>query len=244
MLTGFNTDVRFEGRTYHVQSEDRGLAHPMLESLVYCGGQILHQERSTYGNRLDEANLEAVVAALLDRQHREIVRRARHGEFALAAGHAIGLAAGSAGAAPAAEQGPLVDHLAALLATDDEIEPLELTFAREGGAASLAGTLAVRRSEDGASASGARVTGRLIGFGLTPATVLTAEADEAGGVPVVLVLPPTATAVIFAAERGAGGGRLRVPVLTGGPAAVPGPEETLTHVSGPRLASPGRGSSS
>jgi len=244
VLTGFNTDVRFEGQTYHVQSEDRGRAHPVLESLVYCGGQILHQERSSYESRLEAANLEAAVAALLDRQHRDIVRRARHGEFALVAGHATGIAAGAAGAAPAAEQGPLIDQLSSLLATDEEVEPLELTFARDDEAPSMRGILSVRRAEDGAAVPGTRVTGRLVGLGLAPMTVLTAETDDTGTTPVLLVLPPTATAVIFAAERGPGGGRLRIPVSPGVPLVAPELEVTLSHVSGPRLASPARGSSS
>jgi hypothetical protein len=241
LLTGYNTDVRFEGQTYHVQSEDRGRANPVLESLVYCGGQILHQERSPYDELVAQEASEAAVAARLDRQHRDLVRRARHGEFAPAVGGPA--ARPYAGAAPAAEQGPLDDHLAALLATDAEVETLELTFSCEAGSGGLSGRIAVRRAADGAPAAGARVSVRVVGRGLTPATVLTAEVDEAGESPVAVVVPPAATALIFAAERGPGGGRLRVPL---GPQGEDGvlAAPAVSRASGPRPASPARGSSS
>ena len=41
MITGFNTDVKFEDNVYHVQTEDRGLDNPMFESLIYIGGSIV-----------------------------------------------------------------------------------------------------------------------------------------------------------------------------------------------------------
>jgi hypothetical protein len=240
LLTGYNTDVRFEGQTYHVQSEDRGRANPVLESLVYCGGQILHQGRPPYDALVRREATEAAVAAVLDRQHRDLVRRARHGEFAAAAGPG-GLP--NAGAAPAAEQGPLADHLAALLATDEEVETLELTFSCQAGSGGLAGQLAVLRAADGSPAAGARVSARVVGRGLTPVTVFSGETDEAGEAPVAVVVPPAATALIFAAERGPGGGRLRVTLGAAGGDGVPA-EPALSRASGPRPASPARGSSS
>jgi hypothetical protein len=241
LLTGYNTDVRFEGQTYHVQSEDRGRANPVLESLVYCGGQILHQERTPYDDLVRREATEASVAAVLDRQHRDLVRRARHGEFAAAAGGPGGPP--NAGAAPAAEQGPLADHLAALLATDEEVETLELTFSCEAGSGGRAGRLAVLRSADGSPAAGARVSARVVGCGLTPVTVFSGETDEAGEAPVAVVVPPAATALIFAAERGPGGGRLRVTLGAAGGDGVLA-EPALSRASGPRPASPARGSSS
>jgi hypothetical protein len=242
LLTGYNTDVRFEGQTYHVQSEDRGRANPVLESLVYCGGQILHQERTAYDDLVSQGATEAAVAAVLERQHRDLVRRARHGAFAAEAGGLGGLP--NTGAAPAAEQGPLADHLAVLLATDEEVETLELTFACETGSGGLVGRISVRRAADGTPAAGARISARIVGRGLTPVTVFTGETDETGETPIAVVLPPAATALIFAAERGPGGGRLRVPVGAGGNAVVPGTEPALSRASGPRPASPARGSSS
>jgi len=41
VITGYNTDVEFDGVVYHVQTEDKGLDTPVILSLVYSGGAIL-----------------------------------------------------------------------------------------------------------------------------------------------------------------------------------------------------------
>ena len=41
MITGFNTDIKHNDKVYHIQTEDKGLQNPYIESLVYVGGEIL-----------------------------------------------------------------------------------------------------------------------------------------------------------------------------------------------------------
>ena len=45
MVTGFNTDVKYKGVTYHVQTEDKGPTTPMVLTLIYKGGEILGGQR-------------------------------------------------------------------------------------------------------------------------------------------------------------------------------------------------------
>ncbi len=47
MITGFNTDVEYEGRVFHVQTEDKGRTNPVVESLVYSGGEIVASRRAS-----------------------------------------------------------------------------------------------------------------------------------------------------------------------------------------------------
>src|SRR4051794_22707590 len=35
MITGYNTDVRYRERVFHVQTEDKGLQNPSIETVVY-----------------------------------------------------------------------------------------------------------------------------------------------------------------------------------------------------------------
>ena len=44
MITGFNTDIKHNEKVYHVQTEDKGVGNPYIESLVYVGGEILARE--------------------------------------------------------------------------------------------------------------------------------------------------------------------------------------------------------
>ena len=72
MITGYNTDVEFDGVVYHVQTEDKGLQTPVILSLVYAGGAILASKRSPYDDLVARGFDEDVLAARLQRQHKLI----------------------------------------------------------------------------------------------------------------------------------------------------------------------------
>ena len=72
MITGYNTDIEFDGVTYHVQTEDKGLAKPIILSLVYDRGTILASKRLPYDDLLDGDLDEELLSARLHRQHRLI----------------------------------------------------------------------------------------------------------------------------------------------------------------------------
>ncbi len=52
MITGYNTDVRHGNRVFHIQTEDKGLSNPKIETLIYVGGEILDSYRSSYEDLL------------------------------------------------------------------------------------------------------------------------------------------------------------------------------------------------
>lgn len=72
MITGFNTDVEYQGVTYHVQTEDKGLETPLILSLVYSGGAILASKRSPYDDLIAKGFNEQTLAERLQRQHKLI----------------------------------------------------------------------------------------------------------------------------------------------------------------------------
>src|SRR2546423_6390388 len=81
MITGFNTDVRYDGRVYHVQTEDRGQNIPVLESLVYIGGTIVAKKRTPYADQLSGGATEEMIASLLKRQHQIIIAAIKAGRI-------------------------------------------------------------------------------------------------------------------------------------------------------------------
>jgi len=72
VITGFNTDIEHDGVVYHVQTEDKGLASPLILSLVYSGGAILAAKRSRYEDLIASGFSEEVLTQRLQRQHRLI----------------------------------------------------------------------------------------------------------------------------------------------------------------------------
>ncbi|HEY7215590.1 MAG TPA: hypothetical protein VIC28_13250 [Thermoanaerobaculia bacterium] len=81
MITGYNTDVRHREVVFHVQTEDKGVSNPFIESLVYVGGQVLATRRASYAEILAEGKDEKEIIALMDHQHRTMIAAIRHGKL-------------------------------------------------------------------------------------------------------------------------------------------------------------------
>ena len=82
MITGFNTDVEFSGCVYHVQTEDRGLNNPIIESLVYTGGEIVGSRKNPYADLIASGcYTEDALMKRMEAQHRELMGEIRKGVF-------------------------------------------------------------------------------------------------------------------------------------------------------------------
>jgi hypothetical protein len=81
MITGFNTNVRYRGRVFHVQTEDSGRKNPHVISHVYHGGTILASEKRKYDHLLDTADIDSSVRRLMEEQHKSMLRRLKDGGF-------------------------------------------------------------------------------------------------------------------------------------------------------------------
>ena len=79
MITGFNTNVRYSGRVFHVQTEDSGRNNPHVISHVYHGGTILASEKRKYDHLLDTPGIDALVRRLMEEQHESMLRRLKDG---------------------------------------------------------------------------------------------------------------------------------------------------------------------
>jgi hypothetical protein len=81
MITGFNTDVPFMGEVYHVQTEDKGKDNPMVESLIYKGGEILGARRTAYAKFLPNGYDEKAVIKFMEEQHRSVIEEVKRGRY-------------------------------------------------------------------------------------------------------------------------------------------------------------------
>lgn len=83
MITGYNTDVRHGNRVFHVQTEDKGLANPKIETLIYVGGEILDSYRSSYEDLVAGGTHveESVIQGKMDEQHKAIIRDIKNGKY-------------------------------------------------------------------------------------------------------------------------------------------------------------------
>ena len=82
MITGFNTDVKHKGVVYHVQTEDKGPQNPLIETLIYKGGEILASRRLPYIDLVKGSEDEATITRLMEDQHKGMMMEVKKGKFA------------------------------------------------------------------------------------------------------------------------------------------------------------------
>lgn len=80
MSSGFNTDVRVGANVFHVQTEDRGPTHLVIDTVVYQSGRVLHRRSFNYEQFLasDVIGTEALRQRVED-QHRAVIDDIRSG---------------------------------------------------------------------------------------------------------------------------------------------------------------------
>lgn len=79
MLSGFNTNFRHRGVLFHVQSEDSGVKKPRVVTHLFRGGDIMASVTGDYADKLSSPNLEAEVRALMEHQHKAMLRALSRG---------------------------------------------------------------------------------------------------------------------------------------------------------------------
>lgn len=81
MLSGFNHNIPYKGKTYHIQTEDGGREHPQIVTHAFLGGVILDTVRQPYGDLLERSDWEEAIRDRMKAQHLEEIRKLFAGAF-------------------------------------------------------------------------------------------------------------------------------------------------------------------
>lgn len=81
MLIGYNTNVRHEGKVYHVQTEDNGLNNPVIVTLLYHEGAILRSKRTSYADIIGQPDLEEKLREMMTMQHKDMLKELVKGKI-------------------------------------------------------------------------------------------------------------------------------------------------------------------
>jgi len=74
MVPGYNTDFTYRGQTFHVQTEDHGVANPVVVSLLYHKGAILASRKTPYRELLGKADWVEQLKEMMKAQHKALMR--------------------------------------------------------------------------------------------------------------------------------------------------------------------------
>ncbi len=217
MVTGYNTDVEHDGKVYHVQTEDKGVANPVIETLIYRGGEILASRRSSYADLVESGIDEAAVAARIEAQHNRMIADVQAGQYDVKQYRPFGEGIISSKSFDEV----VLEYLKSLA----ESSPIGLRMF--GNEAFVGGEVArfnllVSRGESDEGLHGATVKVKLVHSGGKPRVLAQGQTGKDGRITLTCALPPIhegRAALIIAATRGEGNVELKRPVgKTGGKA--------------------------
>jgi len=204
MITGYNTDVRYKERVFHVQTEDKGVSNPFIESVVYFGGQVMAAKRATYSDLLQQGEGSAAIASRMDNQHRMMIAAIRAGKLDGKLRSVLGPDADDARTAdsrPVAaslldqaldDDGPTLDQVILdYLTTEAQQEQLALVLTGEAFAAGRTSRVAVQATSvrSGLPVAGAQVTVKLISTVREPVVLGQGTTDDDGLLRVDVAVP-------------------------------------------------------
>lgn len=83
MSSGFNTDVRVGDQVFHVQTEDRGPSHPVIDTAIYQHGRILYRRTTSYDHLTVSVEFgDDALRQRVEAQHRGVIEDLRSGALA------------------------------------------------------------------------------------------------------------------------------------------------------------------
>ncbi len=81
---GFNSDVRLASQVCHVQTEEHGPHRPIIDTVVYLGGRVLHRRSCNYEDLVVSPDFsEEALRERVEEQHRAVIEDLRAGLIAL-----------------------------------------------------------------------------------------------------------------------------------------------------------------
>lgn len=196
MITGHNTDINHNGVIYHVQTEDKGKSNPIIETLVYKGGEILDARRTSYVHLLKDGYDEKKIIELIEEQHRVMITEIKGGKYEKSAVASSGtgsqqkpdpLAEGIVDAKKSLDQ-VILDYLA----SEEEKERLVLKLQGsleflEGAPCTL--TIVTKSSTTEQPVKAAKIVVKIISTVKKPITIYEGKTDRNGALIVEFVVP-------------------------------------------------------
>jgi len=222
MLFGHNSNVKVGDTTFHVQTEDRGVATALIDTTVYHMGRVMHRRTNNYHDLVPlNPDREEALRLRLNEQHRSTLEDIRTGALHLAP-PPQGVKSATAEAHPThiSPDPPTETVVAAVAAgqqTSSDLSPelapdplsptlkLELCNARAWLSGKLARLEIVVATPAGQPLAGARVVAYVEGAAVVEQ--FAAETDVAGKTEITFAMPKLTggpAALVIEAERNHG----------------------------------------
>ncbi len=69
-----NTETEYQGKTYHIQTEDGGRKNPVITTQLFIKGAILFSQKTSYADIIKTEFLEDIVKDMMKQQHTQVIK--------------------------------------------------------------------------------------------------------------------------------------------------------------------------
>lgn len=211
IVFGHNSNIKFGANTFHVQTEDRGASHALIDTTVYYQGRVLHRRTNNYLDLLPltDDTMEALKLRV-DDQHSHVLEEIRKGELQLTVPAGVAAKKVEQVAEPAAKVEQSGEAAAPVVTPSSKKLVLALLNARSWLAGKQANLLVLVNDEGGKPAAGVRVIAEVEGSAGHPPYASQTGGD--GQATISFEMPKITgaeAALVIRTEDGAGGAHLR-----------------------------------
>lgn len=74
MVTGFNTNIEYQGEVYHVQTENERGDAPIITTFLFKGGAALLSRKTSYLSCGPSETLDDIIKKWMKEQHKNILK--------------------------------------------------------------------------------------------------------------------------------------------------------------------------
>lgn len=81
MLVGYNTNISYKDKVYHIQTEDSGQGNPVIVTLLYSKGAILASKKTSYEHIITAPDFQEKIRKLMKAQHKFMIKELLSGKY-------------------------------------------------------------------------------------------------------------------------------------------------------------------
>ncbi len=74
MIPGYNHNIKYGDKIYHVQTEDSGVENPHIITHLFLGGNIVESRKTSYADFVKSSRLKEMLVELMQDQHKAMLR--------------------------------------------------------------------------------------------------------------------------------------------------------------------------
>lgn len=79
-MPGINTQIKYKGLSFHLQTQDKGASAKYIESLIYKAGKTLYSRKTPYHSLINRPDFKQQILQLMKKQHLAFINEVSDGK--------------------------------------------------------------------------------------------------------------------------------------------------------------------